>query len=255
MKTIIRILSLLIILLVLIGLLLVYTPLFSINNITVIGNSYYPEKDIIAASGLKNGERVFKLLRPHFAGHLTLRLDSIEYAVKKLSYIENVEVSLQGIHNIQISVTERKAKACLSYLGSWLLIDEEGQVLEVRKERPDRNFKEIKGIKFSHYAISKILETDDAELLQIALGIVKAIERSDMSSKMKLLPETLWVDIINPEKAIISLNRDIIIRLDPSNGMQYRIDFAKEVYFNHLRPEDHGILEFSTSGDPSFIAD
>jgi hypothetical protein len=164
-------------------------------------------------------------------------------------------VSIVFPDKVLIKITDRKPAAYLVYFDNFITVDEQGFVLEAAHSKPVGDLKEIRGIDFSRYVLGGQLETSNITLIRVGVDIINAINRSDENSDIKLADVLDWVDIINENDAMLSLDNRVIVRFDPKDKLQYYIDFTKEIFFKKISTQESGRLEFSGDQNPSFIPD
>ncbi len=89
-----------------------------------------------------------------------------------------------------ISLTERKVRAYVPYMGSYLYIDEEGRVLDVQNVYTE-GLPLVKGLVFSGFQRGEVLQVENQESLQVMLQI------SQMIQKYNLTEFAVEVDVSN----------------------------------------------------------
>ena len=109
---------------------------FKVNAVTAQGMSRYTEAEIVAASGVKNGDNLFLINKPRTA----LRIQ------RSLPYVENVSISRKLPDVLEVRVTETEACACLQADGAWWLVDAAGKVLEQGDESLAQSWPVITGL-------------------------------------------------------------------------------------------------------------
>lgn len=240
---------------VLLVVMLLFTPIFNVRDIRVEGAGYYSEDEIRLASGLAPGQNAYRQIKLSPESILGLRLIDAEAAIEALPRIKEARVFIIFPNGVGIRVTERQPSLYLSYLGSYLTVDSEGYVLEVGQGDPPQDLKEVRGIEFTKYSVGKQLETDDIEQVQTAHNILDAIKKSDEKSDFELWPVVDWIDVVDDDTAMMSFDDRIIVQFDPSDNLQYTVDFAKQIFFTKLGTNERGRLEFIPDQNPSFIPD
>jgi cell division protein FtsQ len=235
---------------------LLFAPIFNIKEIEVYGSTRYPAEVIRGTSGIIIGENGFRQLKLKPESILDLRLlDSEERIRNSLSYVKTCVVRLHLPDRVSIAITEREPAAYLVYFDNYLIVDEQGYVLEVQSEKPYGPLKEIRGIDFQKYAIGGQLEASDVSLIRTGVTIINTIIASDEHSNLKLFEVLDWVDMVDKNTAMMSLDKRVIVRFDPQDKLQYTIDFTKEIFFKKISSKETGRLEFSGNQYPSFIPD
>lgn len=102
---------------------LVYSPLFSVRHIQVIGTKYMPEQDVIRISGAYTGAPIFSLE----TGEMTKRL-------KKDLRVEHVVVRRSLPATLEIEIVERRPIATLAADFGYVDLDREGTVIDAYKK-------------------------------------------------------------------------------------------------------------------------
>jgi cell division protein FtsQ len=238
--------------LALILLVLLYAPLFNITAIDVVGATRYTPDEIRQASGILLGENGFRKLRLTIEA-LELRLIDSESLVESLPYIKDCRVNLVFPNKVVIQVTERQPAATIKHLDSFLIVDGDGYVLESNSQRTHHELAELRGIEFTKYTLGGQLEARDIELVKIGVNIIEAIKTSDRNTEFKLFDILDWIDMVDRNNVLLSLDNRIIVRFNPEDKLQYTIDFTKEIFFKKISSTDTGRLEFSGNQNPSFI--
>jgi hypothetical protein len=239
--------------LALIMLVLLFAPFFNISSIEVSGSTRYTPDIIKETAGTLIGENAFRKLRLKSEAILELRLLDTEAMIERLPYIKDCTVSIVFPNRIAIEVIERNPEAYLRSLDNFLTVDYDGHVLEVSHEIPGGGLKEIKGIEFSKYTLGGQLETSDISLIKTGVDVINAIKSSDDYSNFKLFEICDWVDIVDKNNVLLSLDGRIIVRFNPQDKLQYTIEFTKEIFFKKINAKETGRLEFSEDQNPSFI--
>lgn len=232
---------------------LLFTPFFNITSVQVSGNHRYSSEKIKETAGTLIGENAFRKLRLKSEAILELRLLDAEEKIEQLPYVKNCTVSIVFPNRIAIKITERNPAAYLRSLDNYLTVDSEGYVLEVSHEVPEGDLKEIRGIEFTKYTLGGQLETSDITLIKTGVDIINAIRNSNVGSDFNLFEVFDWVDIIDRNNVLLSLDKRIIVRFNPEDKLQYTIDFTKEIFFKKINGKETGRLVFSGDQNPSFI--
>ena len=99
---------------------------FRINGVTVQGNSRYTAEEIVAASGIKNGDNLIALSKGKIASAIRTQLP----------YVESGSIYRRLPDTVELTVRERVAVASVdSSSGRWL-ISSQGKVLEQAVDHP-----------------------------------------------------------------------------------------------------------------------
>ncbi|MBQ8588020.1 MAG: FtsQ-type POTRA domain-containing protein [Clostridia bacterium] len=109
-----------------------FTPLFDITDVSVIGNKILSEEDIVKASGIKKGSNLF-----------LLNTGKSEERINSLGYVDSVEVKRKFLARIEIEITESVEAAYIAFAGNYVGIDSEGKILSITKSSKIRPKKAV----------------------------------------------------------------------------------------------------------------
>lgn len=151
-----------IILVAIIVVLALTAPIFNITKIEINGNQKVSKDTIIALSGIKMGENIFRFN------------NNMIQNVKQNTYIEKVEIQRKIPGTVVISVKERKIKYQINLINSYVYLDKNGYLLENSAER--KNVPVIVGfsIKEDEMLNEKRLKDNDLEKLANVAKIIEA---------------------------------------------------------------------------------
>lgn len=137
-------------------------PIFNITKIEINGNQKVSKDTIIALSGIKMGENIFRFN------------NNMIQNVKQNTYIEKVEIQRKMPGTVVISVKERKIKYQINLINSYVYLDKNGYLLENSAER--KNVPVIVGfsIKEDEMLNEKRLKDNDLEKLANVAKIIEA---------------------------------------------------------------------------------
>lgn len=102
------------------------SPIFNVNNISVIGNSKISVDEIISLSGIELEQNMFQY-----------RKEDIIKKVKENAYIDTVKVSRKIPDTVEITVLERKASFLIQFANAYACISSQGYILEMSKQKVD----------------------------------------------------------------------------------------------------------------------
>jgi cell division protein FtsQ len=226
---------------------------FNIKSIVVEGTKIYSSEDIKFISSIALNENGFKQIGINPISILAFRFSNSENALKnKFSYIKSVKVRFILPSIVKISIIERKPIAIVKYNQKQLLIDEEGNVLEVLY---DYNSKRIfiSGLKLSGYRVGQKLFSNKNEYFENALKIIEMVKTVDKKSSNKLFGQITSIEVGNLNHSKVILDERIIVDLGGLQDLEYRIDITKEIYENNIDENEKGILDFTVGENPIFI--
>lgn len=150
-----------------------FTPIFAVNEISVLGNSYLAAEDIIAASGIEKGENVFRI--------------SEKRAVKKLaklSYIEDADIKRKFPAKIVIEVLEAKHDLIIDTPNEFVVTTIGGRVLEKTDDVTELMSPIVYGVEILNAEPAKKIEPKDKDKFESAVEYITCFYNT-----------TFWKDI------------------------------------------------------------
>lgn len=235
---------------------LAWSPLLAVRTLDVTGQARVTTAQVLEASGLAVGAHPFLPVvwrRNEWPETSLLRA---ERQIERLPWVADARVDWLPLHAVRIRITERTPFARLPYLGGSLLLDETGVVLQsVPDGETQADCKELRGIAFSGYVNGHRPETEDPLLLETGLRVLAAFRQTGgtEAGSPRLYDAVRWVDVLAVDRVLVSLEDRITLRLDPTGDLQYMADFAGEIFFRHIAPQEKGMVDFTRGSDPAFI--
>lgn len=118
-----RLITLLFLFFLLIGCIIYFqSPLSRIKNITVKGNEMYSSKDVATLSGLSKETNIWKIDK-----------QSISEKLQSLPEIKSIQVQVRFPNSVNIQVVEHKRIAYLAKDGKFMVVLENGEIIEKTK--------------------------------------------------------------------------------------------------------------------------
>lgn len=190
-----------------------FSPLFNIKKIEVQGNEIISKNEIISLSQIQLEENTFKLNK-----------SQIKKQIKENAYIQSVIIVRNLPSEIVIKVEERKPAYLLEYAGSYIVIDKQGYMLEIKNEK--MNLPVIQGAVTSteEFKVGNRLCTEDLEKLAEILRIVEIAQVNDIYTIIT------GIDIVNAENIkLIFESEDKVAYLGDSSNMNTKILMIKSI--------------------------
>lgn len=244
-----------ILLLILIGSLAVvmmFSPLLLLSDIYVNETVNYTAEEIVEASGIKKGENAINYLGGSFSHLIHFRMGVAEEKVEGLPWVETAEIKYEFPSTVYITVTERNAIAWIRYFGNYLLVDEEGYVMEVATEL-DGRYPEIRGVQLDKFTLGDKIHTKEPEKITWLVQLLRSLNVVDKDSSQKLTDVLDWVDIPENRELYLSLDKRITAKIKMDDELTYRLSYLKELYYNHIKPEERGMIDFFDDKYARFI--
>ncbi len=240
---------------------LVLSPLFNISGIYVSGNTHYNNNELIEVTNLVMGNNWFRTNGLDFKSILLFRSIQAEKSIEeKCHYVKKATVRLKIPNGVKITVAERQPYVISPYSDTNLLIDEEGYILDSKKEVSDYNLPVIQGLNFDNSELGQALNAEDKKKFEMYKKVVEEIKALDndkvYDSSKAIFQFVNYIDVADWDNIRIMLDGRVRVNLGNYKKIgSYRLSFLREVFFNKLAETDKGYLDFTTGDTPSFIPD
>lgn len=233
---------------------LLFSPLLLLSEIYVNETINYTAEEIIEASGIQKGENAVNYLGGSFSHLIRLRMGIPEKNIDKLPWIKSSEVKYVFPGKVYITVTERNAIAWIRYFGNYLLVDEEGYVLDIAAELDDRH-PEIRGVQLDKFTLGNKIQTKEPEKISMLVQLLQSLNAVDVNSPQKLVEVLDWVDIPENKELYLSLDNRITAKIKMDDELIYRLSYLKELYYNYIKLEERGMIDFFDNKYARFVAE
>ncbi|MCX7843591.1 MAG: FtsQ-type POTRA domain-containing protein [Clostridia bacterium] len=244
---------------------LFFSPLFDIKHITMTESKHYSREQILEATSLSAGTNGFVSLIKN-AGGITnaLRLLSFRHALAEdailngFPYVKTAAVRFNPPNAVKIDITEREAVALVPYMGSNLIVDADGYVLDINHKAQAEPLPVIKGLAFEGYKMGQALKLDNPEAFASAKTLMNTIKDADEADKQKLWGLVNSIDASSPDATYMNVDSRIMVNLGNITGLSYdsllyRIRFFKQIFIKNLKKDDKGLVNFTMGENPKFI--
>lgn len=195
-------------LLFLIFILALKTEIFLINNIKVTGNNKVLHKTIIAISNIEKKENIFKV-----------SIKDSKKNIKKLPYIKEVKIKRKFPKTVIIDVVERKEAIQIKNISSFIILDEEGIILDNVDEKI-YGLPLLIGFEVDNKSIGDNFFSD---IEDINIDFIREGQTLD------LLPEMEEIYMLDNNKANILLFNGIEVAFGSIDNVKYKLNLLKEV--------------------------
>ncbi len=227
------------------------SPVFTVKEIKVYGNTHCIDLDIISTSGIIEGENALRHIGGSIAEIITLRYGQAEESIKqRFPYIGKAVVKYIIPGTVVIRISERKAAAAVTCSGGYLLVDRKAHVVESVVEKP--SLPVIDDLSFISFKLGQALELEDMSRFDGIIGLIETIRASDSGEKAGLLDSIQYFR--SADKEIHFLVDSRIYVIFPAGGdIEYNIRLLREIVFNNLALREKGVLDFTMGSEPVFI--
>ncbi|MBS4535409.1 FtsQ-type POTRA domain-containing protein [Clostridium sp. D2Q-14] len=192
-------------------LLLTQTTFFNVENIEIKGNSIVKKDEILMASGINEGENIFRI-----------SIKKTESSLLKHPYIKEVKINRRFPNKIIIDLVERKDTLAYEINDTYIIMDSEGYVVNILSEFKNKNIPLIKGDKEINAKVSEKIDFEDYSFLEDILYMLSICNQNDFSFNIhNILQEK--------EGIILELNLGTYIAFGRLDDVEYKLRLMNEI--------------------------
>ncbi len=222
------------------------TNFFHVSKIDINSNEILTDKEIILASGLIEGENIFMI-----------DISLMEENLNAHPYIKQANVKRHFPNKISVDIDERAEFLKLSYIGSYIYLDDESIILSISLDKKNEKIPEIIGLNVKNAVVGDkiVLEEDGTETTIINqiinfLNLCKIIDLYDNITK---------VDIDDNFDITFQLKLGTKVAFGDLDNVKYKLSYLVEILDKignrmDLSDEDisNGLIDFSQGEDAIF---
>ncbi|MBM7583303.1 cell division protein FtsQ [Caldicoprobacter guelmensis] len=227
---------LLFLLVVLVVMVYIGTEVFQVKKVTVTGNQNIKDDDIIRIAGIPAGQNIFKIDRKQ-----------IKENVESNPLLKVLNIYFKYPDEVIINVEERKPVAAIPYLGSYVVIDIEGHVMEIRSDLEDMPYPLVQGLSLRGCTIGKPLSVADWYQMKALSRVLEEIYRQHLEGDIS------EVIVDNPNDIYLVSRNGTLIRLGQAIEVDKKLKWLKTPNFHQIDSTGaSGILDVSISNQAIF---
>ena len=233
------------------------SPIFNIRDIRIVGNRHYSDNQLSEIVNIGKQDnwflKVAKNTKISPKNMMLYRYFDAEENIKQICpYVKDAKVVLSGFGEYTIEVLEREPIACVSYLASYVLIDNEGVALEIVENIGERNIPKLNGVSLTSVNLGQKL-CDSQNEIGAFCKIYNIVKEADRESTQNLYENIDYIDLSNLKDVSMFLDGRILVYLgDIRDINQYKINYTKEIFWNNLTKDEEGVLRFRDKKNPTF---
>ncbi len=207
-----------------VGAVLCLTVLFKTETITVEGNKYYSEEQIVSFSGVEMQENIF-------IAALTGTPDKI---TESLSYIEDAKINFSVPDTVIIKITNAVPAYVIKNGSNYLLVSTKGRILEEIAENKDK-LPELKCDKLKSTKVGDYVSFNDENVPEILEEISESIRKNKVE-------KIVGFDVSDTSQITLDYDHRITIKIGLPEDIDYKIRTAIAIINEKLDPNDTGTI-------------
>lgn len=210
--------------------------LFLIKDISVTGNETIAKEEVIAQSGIREGQHLW-----------LIHLGNAQAALEAEPYIRSARITREYPDTIHIEITERKAVAVVVGMSAFAVIDNEGYVMSIDATGEAANLLRVVGMGAGGYSVNTFLGDETDFLARTLVSIIQAIERHNLMDTIRS------IDVSNPMRIIMETFAGITVHFGQSDHADEKMEKLAIVLPEVTgRGYESGTIDISVQGDPVF---
>lgn len=215
--------------LVLLAIVFAPTIFFQVSNVQVTGDTRYTSEELIASTGVKQGDNMFFLDTKQIAADLK----------EKYPYLDNVKLHRKLPSTLQIEVSDRAAALSVKRSGKYLILDMSGKVLEEAKSA-EKGTAKVTGVPMKGLNVG---DTIDKEQYGKAASVMKLLELADQYGMKKHI-KTIDVEKAYDVRVTYDKRYTILLGTLEESNLEHKIQFLKAILKEPSLPES-GVIDLT----------
>jgi len=208
---------------------------FRVDQVAVEGNARYTQEEIVAISGIEQGDNMF----------LINKYKVMDTLLSELTYVDDVSIRRALPSTIRIRITECTVAAAVQdgESGGWWLVSSAGKLLE-RVEDPS-GYLQVTGLTLAAPSEGTKLAVEEGQRLQLEalLAILPSMEQRG------LLENGQSIDLSSASVVTMAYAGRLTVRLKLSSDFDYEMRVLSTVMEEYVNakwaPEDTGTLDMT----------
>jgi len=188
------------------------TDIFNISSVIVNGNEKLSSDQVIKASGCIPKENIFRVSTSEMEKRLMMQ-----------PYIKDAKIKRRLPNKIKINIAERKEKMILPYVGSYLYLDNEGFVLDIKTSKEKNKIPTISGLDIEEPKRGSSIELKSGESFD---KIESFIELCD---KLNIYVLFANLDFTDKDNISIDMKNGIKVAFGPLNNVKYKLSYLNSI--------------------------
>lgn len=214
-----------------------YTNIISVKTINISGCIRLKSNYLIKQSGITKDDNL-----------IFINLKKSKEELLKEPYIKNVKLRQKLLNTIDIEIEERTQMAAIPYMGSYIIIDEEGVSLNVEDDFTKLDKPIITGITLEDVSLGQKIKIKKDENF-----FYKLISLLNVLKNTKLLESISEINLDSNDEFVLYTIYNMKIYLGNCTSIDYKIRFIQKILVDlYSKGIDDGIIDFSYEGNPVY---
>ena len=211
-------------------------PAFQVSNIIVLGNSKMTPEEIESRLNILLEKNTFLLDK-----------QKIKEAFSSDPYIESVEISSKFPKTAIFNIKKRQAVATVKFSGGFLVIDENGAVLESTQELSKIVKPLISGIEVTQVKLGEKLDIENHDIF----GLIQSVITNVRSAK--LLNNISQIEITGDSEILMTTPQGVNVLLGKGENLNEKMLILNQILIDlHEKKIYSGYIDMRYDGYPVY---
>lgn len=211
-------------------------PAFQVSNIIVLGNSKMTPEEIESRLNILLEENTFLLDK-----------QKIKEAFLSDPYIESVQISSKFPETAIFNIKKRQAVATVKFSGGFLVIDENGAVLESTQELSKIVKPLISGIEVTQVKLGEKLDIENQDIFGLIQSVISNVRSA------KLLNNISQIEITGDSEILMTTPQGVNVLLGKGENLNEKMLILNQILIDlHEKKIYSGYIDMRYDGYPVY---
>lgn len=218
------------------GYIFINTDFFSLKELSIVGQVKLNREDILINGKIEMNKNIYMY-----------NLKEVKSNLLKNPYIKDVNIKRKFPNKIIIDLVERVDMCAIPYMGSFVLINEEGIVLKVENDIKNFDKPLLTGIDFTNLKVGEKIQLKDDMLLNRILNLLNSCNNSNV------LDNISEINIDKKRNIKLYTLQGIEVLLGKSYDFEYKmLELNKILVDLYTKKLSKGIIDMRYNGYPVY---
>ena len=230
----------------------IFSPAFSVKEINIQDSEYYTEEEILEYLSKIKGKNGNVLLINNtklsqasgiFNKHLTVVEEKMLF---DYPLIKNINITYSAPGTIDVILSDRKPVMMVDYYSTFLYVDTQGYVLAVNSEGLDNNLPVVQGIDIDTYKVGTPLTMETNKKIDAAIRLCMSISELSINDYIDI------IDISDYNNVRMFCAPSLAIEFGSLENLKVRLSILKSVFDTGKDGYSNGTIDMTGGNTPVF---
>ncbi|AHM56347.1 putative polypeptide-transport-associated domain protein FtsQ-type [Peptoclostridium acidaminophilum DSM 3953] len=209
---------------------------FNVKDIEINGIIKLNKSELLKAANISKGGNIF-----------LYDVSEIEKALLLNPYVKNASVKREFPDKLSVDIMERMELFCIPYMGSYVIIDEEGNVLRVENDINNLDRPILSGIEMENFKIGNKIKLGKKDVMPKLLELLNACSGSN------ILENISEIGIDKKGGIRLYTMTGVVVLLGDVQKLDYKIPLLKAILIDLYKKNiNYGAIDMRYNGYPVY---